>query len=345
MEKAKVLLIYTGGTIGMIEDPETGALKAFDFNELESHLPELARIDVDLTSVTMAPPIDSSDMNPTVWKELATMIYNQYEAYDGFVVLHGSDTMAYTASALSFMLQGIQKPLILTGSQLPIGKIRTDGKENLITAIEIAATRDKDNRAIIQEVAIYFEYRLYRGNRTTKVSAHAFEAFQSPNYPKLAKAGVSITYDYLALFRPQTKNVRLYTEMEERIALIKIFPGFSPAVYKDVFDVNTVKGIVLETFGAGNAPNNPAFHSLLRDYIASGGVVVNITQCFSGAVDQGKYANSTMFNEIGVVSGKSMTTEAAITKTMHLLGIGTDSLSFQEALHADYAGEMDGDLY
>lgn len=343
MEKSKVLLIYTGGTIGMIEDPETGILKAFDFNHLEDHIPELNRIEVDLTAVSLATPIDSSDMNPVIWKEIAELVFKNYESYNGFVVLHGSDTMSYSASAISFMLQGIQKPVIFTGSQLPIGKIRTDGKENLITAIEIAASVDKNGASIIQEVAIYFEYTLYRANRTTKVSAHAFEAFQSPNYPELAKAGVTIKYDAAALYRPEQKIPVLRTRMVEQIALLKIFPGFSPRVYEHFFDVQLVKAIILETFGAGNAPNNEAFHQLLANYIQSGGIVINVTQCFSGAVDHGKYANSTMFNELGVISGKSLTTEAAITKTMYLLGQGTSPEDFPNAIHKDYAGEMDVD--
>lgn len=339
MSQPKVLMIYTGGTIGMIEDPETGVLTAFDFNHLSNQIPELSRIKVDLTATSLGMPIDSSDMNPDIWQDLAELIANNYNDYDGFVVLHGSDTMAYTASALSFMLQGLEKPVILTGSQLPIGTIRTDGKENLITSIEIAARKDDNGSAIIQEVAIYFEYALYRGNRTTKVSANAFEAFLSPNYPELAVAGVEIKYNTNALFK--TKNtLKVNCKMDDRVALLKIFPGFSTKVYASLFNNKNVKAIILETFGSGNAPNNTNFHNIIKEYIASGGVVVNITQCYTGNVEQGKYANSTVFNQLGVVSGGDMTTEAAITKIMHLLG----SLNTREEIVDQFKNNLAGEL-
>jgi L-asparaginase len=339
MKKSSVLMIYTGGTIGMIEDLETGVLKAFDFDHLYDQIPELSRIEAELKAISID-PVDSSDMTPQKWQQIAQIIEENYSKFDGFVVLHGSDTMAYTASALSFMLQGLNKPVILTGSQLPIGTIRTDGKENLITAIEIAAQKDESGEAVIQEVAIYFEYSLYRGNRTTKVSANAFEAFKSPNYPDLAIAGVQIQYNHGAHFTPTRKQLQVCNGMDERVALIKIFPGFSPSVYSGMFDINAVKGIVLETFGSGNAPKNEEFIALLKKYINEGGVVINVTQCFSGEVVQGKYANSTFFNEIGVFSGRDLTTEAAITKLMFVLSNFDKREDVEYHLSHSMAGEM-----
>jgi L-asparaginase len=339
MKKSTVLLIYTGGTIGMIKDSETGVLRAFDFDHLYDQIPELSRLEATLKAISMD-PVDSSDMTPKKWQEIARIIEENYEAFDGFVVLHGSDTMAYTASALSFMLQGLKKPVILTGSQLPIGTIRTDGKENLITAIEIASQKDDAGASIIQEVAIYFEYSLYRGNRTTKVSANAFEAFKSPNYPDLAVAGVQIQYNHGAHFTSTSNQLRVCYGMNERVALIKIFPGFSPNVYTGMFDTTAVKGIVLETFGSGNAPKNGEFIALLKKYIEDGGIVINVTQCFSGEVVQGKYANSTFFNEIGVVSGRDLTTEAAITKLMFVLSNFESREDIEYYLSHSMAGEM-----
>ncbi len=339
-EKPKLLIIYTGGTIGMVKDPKSGQLISFDFDHMYKHIPELERLQVTLETVSFNPPIDSSEMNPNFWADIAQMIYESYNSYDGFVVLHGSDTMAYTASALSFMLQNLSKPVILTGSQLPIGTIRTDGKENLITAIEIAASKDEKGESIIKEVAVYFEYSLYRGNRCSKVSANQFEAFSSPNYPELAVAGVEINYNFERIFTPLSKELTLFTHFDNHVALLKIFPGFSANVYKNLFDINQVKGIIMETFGAGNAPSNDEFRQLIVNYIEKGGIILNITQCSSGSVQQGKYETSSFFDKIGVISGKDMTTEAALAKMMYLLGTEKTKEAVESKLAISLQGEM-----
>ena len=339
-QKPTILLIYTGGTIGMINDPKTGELISFDFKHIYQHVPEIERLHIDLKTISFDKPVDSSEMNPTYWKEIAEKVHENYENYDGFVILHGSDTMAYTASALSFMLQETKKPIILTGSQLPIGTIRTDGKENLITALEIAAAKDKEGQPLIQEVAVYFEYSLYRGNRSSKVSANQFEAFRSPNYSKLAVAGVTIEYNIQKLYRPKNQSLKLFTDFDNRVALFKIFPGFPASVYKDLFNIEKVKGIVIETFGAGNAPSDETFRQLISDYIQQGGIILNITQCNSGSVEQGKYETSSFFGKIGVISGKDMTTEAAITKMMYVLGAYKDVEIAKKKLSESVQGEI-----
>lgn len=339
-EKPKLLIIYTGGTIGMINDPKTGQLISFDFDHIYQHVPELERLHVSLETVSFQPPIDSSEMNPDFWQDIAHRIEENYQKYDGFVILHGSDTMAYTASALSFMLQNLSKPVILTGSQLPIGTIRTDGKENLITAIEIAASKDEKGKSIVQEVAVYFEFSLLRGNRCSKISANQFEAFRSPNYPKLAEAGVEINYNQDRLLKPATDKLMVFTKLENRVAILKIFPGFSAHIYKNLFDFEHVKGIIIETFGAGNAPNNPEFRLLIGNYIRKGGIVLNITQCGSGSVQQGKYETSSFFDKAGVISGKDMTTEAALAKMMYLLGNQLSTKEIEEKLSISLQGEL-----
>jgi len=340
MNKRKVLIIYTGGTIGMVRNHVTGGLIAFDFNHLFDQIPELHRLDVNLNSISFENPIDSSEVTPGVWTVLATLIQENYHNYDGFVVLHGSDTMAFTASALSFMLQGLKKPVVLTGSQLPIGTIRTDGKENFITAVEIAAMQDDNGEALVQEVAIYFEYSLYRGNRTSKVSASEFEAFKSGNYPELARAGVDITFNKSKLFRTQLEELVVSTKMDNRVGHISLYPGIQFSFYKELFNVENVLGIVISTFGSGNGPNDPTMTDLIRNYLAEGGFVLNITQCWSGSVQQGKYDASKQFLNLGVLGGGSLTTESALTKMMYALANYNNNKDIEQVLTSNLSGEM-----
>lgn len=323
----------------MIKDSETGQLTNVNFDHIYDHVPELKRLNVELDTKSFAQPIDSSEFSISHWQDLAKMIEENYSSYDGFVILHGSDTMAYTASILSFMFCGLKKPIILTGSQLPIGIIRTDGKENLITAIEIAATQNEQNEALIQEVAVYFDYQLFRGNRCTKDSAENFEAFRSPNYESLAIAGVHIKFDKEAFFRTKKDELSLQTELNPKVTLLKLHPGMDFDLYSALFDRSKVDGIVLETFGSGNSPTSVVFRTLLENFISQGGVVLNITQCNSGAVKQGMYKTSSMFNEVGVINGFDMTTEAAITKMMVFLN-ERHSSSINEILSSEVRGEL-----
>lgn len=337
--KRKVLLIYTGGTIGMKKDYVTDSLKPFDFSHIFEEIPELSKIDCQLDIQANPKPIDSSDMAPENWKLLALRIEENYDSYDGFVVLHGSDTMAYTASALSFMLENLSKPVIFTGSQLPIGTLRTDGKENLITAIEIAAFYENDI-PVVPEVAIYFEYRLYRGNRAIKADADHFQAFQSPNYPWLAEAGVRIKY-YRHNVKPiPSESLLVFTEMESNVASLRFFPGISVEVIRCVCFNPMIKGLVLESFGSGNAPNNPDIISVLKEAIEKGLVVLNVSQCIGGSVHQGLYYNSKILGEIGVISGRDITTEAAVVKMMFLLANCENKKEVEDNLRESLRGEM-----
>jgi L-asparaginase len=338
---ASVLLIYTGGTIGMVEDAETGALKSLDFDHIEEYVPELKRLKFKIDSIQFKTPIDSSDMNPEKWKKLVWIIEDHYEKYDGFVILHGTDTMAYSASALSFMLENLNKPVILTGSQLPIGKIRTDGKENLITALEIAVDKDDQGKPFVMEVCIFFQNILMRGNRTTKINAANFKAFNSFNFPILAEAGTHIRYRHDLMHRPiRHSKPKFHYLLDSNIAIVKLFPGISANILKSIITIPRLKAIVLETYGAGNAPGEKWFLNIVEEAVKKGIIVVNVTQCASGSVDMDRYEAGMALKDIGVLSGYDITTEAAVAKLMFLFGHGLDRKEVKMYMKMSLVGEI-----
>lgn len=338
---SSILMIYTGGTIGMIQNAETGALESFNFDHLLNHVPELKRLNIDIDSITFDPPIDSSDMEPEMWSRIVTIIEEEYERYDGFVILHGTDTMAFTASALSFMLEDLMKPVILTGSQLPIGALRTDGKENIITAIEIAAAKNADGNPMVPEVCIFFHEKLMRGNRSTKINSESFGAFGSNNYPLLAMAGTEIQF--------YTRNIRKYIpglklkahhEYNSNIIIFSLFPGMQKEVVEKVLSAKELKGIIFRTFGAGNAPQKKWLIDALSKATAEGKIIINITQCAGGRVHMERYGTGLQLQEAGVISGRDSTVEAALTKLMYLLGKNLPTEEVRRRMEISFAGEI-----
>jgi L-asparaginases, type I len=338
--KPSILIIYTGGTIGMVQKSSNGALVPMKFDEIQEEVPELDRLDVNLQVVTFSPPIDSSNMTPATWIKIANTIERNYNKFDGFVILHGTDTMAYTASALSYMFENLDKPIVLTGSQLPIGILRTDGKENLITSIQIASAKRHD-QAVVPEVCVYFNSRLFRGNRISKRHADDFSAFSSVNYPPLAIAGVEIKYFNENIHRYVNKGIlKVRTHFDEHVVVLKIFPGIGKMVFENILNIPGLKGVVLESFGSGNIPTSRWMISQIKNAIKRKIIILNVTQCQGGAVSMTRYETGVELELAGVVSGKDMTTEAAVTKLMFLLGQGLDHEEIKLHLNKSLIGEM-----
>ncbi|MBM3918440.1 MAG: asparaginase [Sphingomonadales bacterium] len=336
----RILLIYTGGTLGMVRDEQSGALISFALNDVAHKLPELKALGYHIDAITPIHPIDSSEVEPDHWQCIAQSVSDHYNDYDGFVVLHGTDTMAYTASALSYMLDGLTKPVVLTGSQLPLGFPRTDARENLVTAIELAGATDTNGNPRVPEVGIYFDYRLFRGNRASKFDSDKFQAFQSPNYPALAEVGTAIRFQDRFIRSATPSTFQLRTGIHRGVAGIRLFPGMSKSVVVPLLESPENRVLLMETFGMGNAPTHGWLLDALRQYIRGGRTVVSVTQCRGGYVDMGRYHSSTVLREMGVVSGRDMTFEAAVTKIMWLLGNNYIGTELEKTLVENLRGEL-----
>lgn len=344
LRTGRVLLIYTGGTIGMDYNPATGALEPLDFNHLIARMPEFAAIPTGIDVYQFPAPIDSSDMNPQLWRRIVEIIVGHYDRYDGFVILHGTDTMAFTASALSFMLENLTKPVILTGSQLPVNQLRTDGKENLITSIEIAAAHHPDGSPRVPEVCIYFSGKLLRGNRSTKINSEGFNAFDSFNFPHLADAGVNIVYHDELILRPDySKPMTPHFAMDANVLVFTLFPGIQEPTVRHLLEAPHLRGIIMRTFGSGNAPQLPWLMEMLTEATKRGIVIINITQCAAGPVQMARYSGGFLLRNAGVISGFDGTVECAIAKLMHLLGHTEDVALIREKMSTALCGEITND--
>lgn len=338
---AHILLIYTGGTIGMVENQETGSLEPFDFAHIKKHLPELLRFKFQIDPIVFNPVVDSSDITPEYWKKIVHTIESNYAKYDGFVILHGTDTMAYTASALSFMIENLHKPVVLTGSQLPIGKLRTDAKENLITALEIAADKNLQGYPVVPEVCIFFQNDLLRGNRATKVNADNFNAFKSHNYPSLAKSGIQIRYDHKVIFKPDfEKKTKFHYRLDTRIATLRLFPGIEKQTVEAILNLKNIKAVILETYGSGNAPLSPWFLNLIKATVKRGVIILNISQCNIGRVNMQLYETGRELLRAGVISGFDATYETAVAKLMFLIGHRYEKEDIKIRMRVPLVGEI-----
>lgn len=339
-DRPSILIIYTGGTIGMAQDPGTGELSPVNFREISGQLPELIRFDLNIETISFSPPVDSSEIEPGMWVRMASIIEENYDEFDGFVILHGTDTMSYSASALSFLLENLDKPVIFTGSQLPIGMLRTDGKENLISSIEIAAAK-KNNSPIVPEVCIFFQNKLFRGNRTTKHNVEYFNAFRSDNYPSLAETGTHIKYNHPVIMDPPGNlKLKVHTEMNTNITILKLFPGMSENLVNAIYNIPGLKGVIMETYGAGNAPTYPWFLSATEKAVKKGITILNVSQCPIGSVDMSLYKNGKRLSEAGVLSGYDITTEAAVTKLMFIIARTSKSKEIRSLINTSLRGEI-----